>query len=204
MPAIVRLIVGVLTLAAIGRQLAIHVTAGFSVVNFASYFTNLSNLFAAGVLLRFAALSWAGRQPSQTDERLRVMAVVYMTVVGVVFSILLRDVDLGALRPWINVLLHYVMPVVVVADWLLQPGPAPSGRDWLLVPAFPLVYVVYLLARGAVVGWYPYPFLDPRLGSYGSVALHAVAIVALFLLTQWAVAASTRLLGRPGRPGAGR
>jgi hypothetical protein len=194
MPALARLIVGALTVAAIGRQLAIHVGAGYSVVNFFSYFTNLANLFAAGVLLRGAALSWAGRQPSPTDERLRGMAVVYMTVVGVVFSILLRNVDLGSLRPWINVLLHYVMPVVVVADWLLRPGGAlASARDWLLVPAGPLLYVVYVLGRGAIVGWYPYPFLDPRLGGYGSVAMHVVAIVALFLLTQWAVGKGTRL-----------
>ena len=122
-----------------------------------------------------------------------------MTVVGVVFSILLRNVDLGGLLPWINVLLHYVMPVAVVGDWLLQPGQPPSrGRDWLLVPALPLAYVVYVLIRGALVGWYPYPFLDPRLTSYASVGLHVVAIVALFLLTQWAVAVSTRLR-RAGR-----
>jgi len=190
---------GAVTVAAIGRQLAIHVDAGYSVVNFFSYFTNLANLFAAGVLLRGAALSWAGRQPSPTDERLRGMAVVYMTVVGVVFSILLRNVDLGSLRPWINVLLHYVMPAVVVADWLVRPGAAlASARDWLLVPAGPLLYVAYVLGRGAMVGWYPYPFLDPRLGGYGSVAVHVIAIVALFLLTQWAVSASTGLL-RSGR-----
>jgi hypothetical protein len=197
MPAVVRLIFGVLTVTAIGRQLAIHVGDGYGVVNFFSYFTNLANLFAAGVLLRGAALSWAGRQPSPTDQRLRAMAVVYMTVVGVVFSILLRNVDLGALRPWINVLLHYVMPVVVAADWLLRPGPAVgSARDWLLVPAPPLLYVVYVLVRGAIVGWYPYPFLDPRLGGYGSVAVHVIGIMALFLLTQWVVAASGRLRGR--------
>jgi hypothetical protein len=95
MHAAARLILGVLTLTAIGRQLAIHVGAGFSVLNFFSYFTNLSNLFAAGVLLRFAALSWAGRQPSRSDERLRGMAVVYMTVVGVVFSVLLRTSTLA-------------------------------------------------------------------------------------------------------------
>lgn len=200
MPAIARLIFGVLTLVAIGRQLTIHVGAGYSVVNFFSYFTNLANLFAAGVLLRGAVLTWTRRQPSPAHQRLRGMAVVYMTVVGIVFSVLLRDVDLGALLPWINVLLHYVMPVVVVADWLLRPGLAPTAvRDWVLVPAFPLLYVVYVLLRGALVGWYPYPFLDPRLGGYASVAVHVVAIVALFLLTQWVVAASTRLV-RQNRP----
>lgn len=205
MAAAVRLIFGVLTLAAIGQQLAIHVAAGSSVVNFFSYFTNLSNLFAAGVLLRLTALSWTGRRPSPVDERLRGMSVVYMTVVGVVFSLLLRNVDLGALRPWINVLLHYVMPLVVVADWLLRPGPPPSGaRDWLLALAFPLGYLGYVLARGAVVGWYPYPFLDPRLSGYGSVTLHVIAIVVLFLLTQWAVTASARKLGRAGGPAADR
>jgi FAR-17a/AIG1-like protein len=192
-----RLILGGLTLFAIGRQLAIHLAGGYSIVNFFSYFTNLANLLAAGMLLRTATLSSAGREPSPGEQRLRAMAVVYMTVVGVVFSILLRNVDLGGLRPWINVLLHYVMPVAIVADWLIQPGRPPNNaRDWVLVPAWPLVYVVYVLVRGALVGWYPYPFLDPKLGSYGRVALHVVAIVALFLLTQWAVAASTRLLRR--------
>lgn len=195
MPTIVRLVFGVLTLTAIGRQLAIHVAAGYSVVNFFSYFTNLANLFAAGVLLRFALLGAGGHPPSSADERLRAMSVVYMTVVGVVFSLLLRNVDLGALRPWINVLLHYVMPVVVVADWLLRPVRSQGGASgWLLVLAFPLAYVAYVLARGAIVGWYPYPFLDPRLGGYGSVTVHVVAIVALFLAVQWGVTVSTRRL----------
>jgi hypothetical protein len=197
MHRLARLTFGVLTFVAIGRQLVIHVGAGYSVVNFFSYFTNLANVFAAGVLLRGAALSWTGREPSPADQRLRGMAVVYMTVVGVVFSILLRNEDLGALRPWINVLLHYVMPVAVVADWLLRPGTTLAGaRDWLLVPAGPLLYVVYVLVRGAIVRWYPYPFLDPRLGGYGSVAAHVIAIVALFVMTQWGVAGTTRLLRR--------
>jgi hypothetical protein len=201
MPIIVRLVFGVLTLTAIGRQLAIHVAAGYSVVNFFSYFTNLANLFAAGVLLREVSRSWRGHETVATDDRLRAMAVVYLAVVGIVFAILLRDVDLGSLRPWINVLLHYVMPVVVVADWLLRPGLAPNrGRDWRLVPAFPLLYVVYVLTRGAVVGWYPYPFLDPRRDGYGSVALHVVAIVMVFLLAQCAVTASTRMLAKVRGP----
>ena len=44
---IARPIFALLTLAAVGRQLVIHVESGFSVVNFFSYFTNLSNLLAA-------------------------------------------------------------------------------------------------------------------------------------------------------------
>ncbi len=64
------------------------------------------------------------------------------------------------------------------------------------MPAFPIVYLIYLLTRGAVVGWYPYPFLNPAPDGYGRVVVHVIAIVALFLVTQWAVTASTRLLRR--------
>jgi hypothetical protein len=46
---------------------------------------------------------------------------------------------------------------------------------WWLV--FPAVYVLYTLARGRIVGWYPYYFLDPRPPhSYLAVGLYCLAI----------------------------
>lgn len=42
-----------------------------------------------------------------------------MVVVGIVFALLLRTMDLGSLLPWVNFLLDYVMPAVVLLDWLL-------------------------------------------------------------------------------------
>ena len=50
-----RMTFGLLALTAIGRQFVIQVQSGFSIVNFFSFFTNLSNIFAAVVLLRGAA-----------------------------------------------------------------------------------------------------------------------------------------------------
>lgn len=137
-----RLFFGVLTLVAIGTQLTIQLTIqvqlGYSVVNFFSFFTNLSNLFAAFVLLRGAARLIVRQAPSARDDVLRTAAAVYMTVVGIVFAILLRDADLGSLRPWVNTVLHYIMPVVVVADWLFQPPRTRlRTRQILLVQLFP-------------------------------------------------------------------
>jgi hypothetical protein len=107
-----------------------------------------------------------------------------MAIVGIVFSILLRDVDLGHLLPWINTVLHYIMPLVVVADWLILPPKSrlTFGRAaYSLV--YPLVYLVYVLIRGAIVGFYPYPFLNPaQVGGYGVVALYCVAIFVTFLI----------------------
>ncbi len=40
------------------------------------------------------------------------------------------------------------------------------------------MYLVYTLARGPIVGWYPYPFLDPaHAGGYVGVALYCVGIL---------------------------
>lgn len=47
-----------------------------------------------------------------------------------------------------------------------------------------------------VADWLLWPGTALGLGGYGSVTLHVVAIVALFLLTQWAVV--DRLPGRAG------
>jgi hypothetical protein len=113
-----------------------------------------------------------------------------------VFAILLRDVDLGALRPWVNIVLHYVMPVVLVVDWLVQPGPALTDRrSWILGQVFPLGYLSYVLTRGEIVHWYPYPFLNPRTDGYASVGLYVIGIMLLFVFTQWAMNVTTRVLG---------
>ena len=56
----------------------------------------------------------------------------------------------------------------------------------LLWQVFPLLYLIYVLVRGAIVGWYPYPFLDPaKVNGYGNVALYALGIMATFLLVSW-------------------
>ena len=176
-----RLAFGVLTLIAIGWQLSIHLSHGYDVLNFFSYFTNLSNLFAAVVLLLGAY--HLGVKSTAQNEALRAASVANMVVVGVVFAVLLRDVDLGSLLPWINFVLHTLMPCVVVADWLLQPPRAKLGaRQLLLALVFPAVYLLYVLVRGSSIGWYPYPFLNPALvGGYAGVAAYAAGLTATFV-----------------------
>ena len=75
------------------------------------------------------------------------------------------------------------MPIVLVVDWLLDPPSANlTYRQGLLWLIYPLVWIVYTLIRGALVGLYPYPFLDPDNGGYGSVAVYSVAILFLMVL----------------------
>lgn len=182
-----RLFFGLLTLTAIGTQLTIQVQQGFSLVNFFSYFTNLSNIFAAVVLIIGAIYLLQQREPTATDEIIRGTAVVCMALVGIVFSILLRNEDLGSLLPWVNIVLHYVMPVVMVLDWLYQPPKsklvAKQTVFWLI---FPFLYFVYSVIRGSIVGFYAYPFFNPaKVGGYGGVALYCLGILVAFLILSW-------------------
>jgi hypothetical protein len=180
-----RLVLGLLTLVAMASQFAIHVRMGANVVNFFSYFTNLSNLLAAGILL----LTARTRAASVWIDRGRALSAMNMAVVGIVFTLLLRNEDLGALQPWVNFVLHDLMPCAVVLDWLLDPPSTRLGiRDRVQFLVFPAAYLAYSLIRGAQTGWYPYPFLNPtHVGGYGGVAVYAIGITAIFLLIGWAL-----------------
>lgn len=193
-----RLFLALLALFAIAKQLSIHVGAGYSVVNFFSYFTNLSNLFASLVFIIAAFRLLQNRPPSAIDDLIRGSSVIAMVLVGIVYGVLLRGIDLGSLLPWINIVLHYVMPVAVVADWLYQPPRSKLGpkhiKYWLI---FPALYLIYSIVRGALVGWYAYPFFDPlKSGGYISVTFYCLGILAVFFVMSWLLVKSSLILKR--------
>ena len=55
-----RTILVALALTAIGQQLLLHIGASYNALNFFSYFTNLSNLFAVFVLL-LSVFGWPSK-----------------------------------------------------------------------------------------------------------------------------------------------
>jgi hypothetical protein len=181
-PAVYRGGFGVLTLVALGVQLRTgQQHPPFSAVNFFSFFTTLANLFGALVFLYVAA---TGARRSRGGELVRGAAALYLAITFLVYALLLSDIPLGIVQPWVNNVLHRVMPVAVALDWLFAPPRRrlALGRAWVWL-VFPLVYVAYSLIRGAVTGWYPYPFLNPtRDGGYLGVAVTCVAITGAFVV----------------------
>jgi hypothetical protein len=181
-----RAVFAALTLAAIAYQAyALAIQNALDAGNFFSFFTIQSNLFAAALFLAGAARRRAARSP--TWDFLRGAAVVFMVTTGVVFFLLLRDVSVDTQSSWVNTVVHELMPVVVAADWLIDPPgdhlPLSRGLLWL---CYPTAWIVYTLIRGALGGWYPYPFVNPANGGYATVALWCVAI-ALFMAAVCAV-----------------
>lgn len=178
----------ILILVAIGYQMSVSIAKGsFDAVNFFSFFTILSNLITA-VALFVAAVT----APSRGVDLLRGAAVVYMVTTFVVVVVLLSGADLQLAVPWVDFVVHKLMPVVVVLDWLLVPPRRhlSLGRCMIWL-AFPIAWLAYTMIRGPIAGWYPYPFLNPsRPGGYGSVAVTvvviAVGMVLLTVLASWA------------------
>jgi hypothetical protein len=113
-----------------------------------------------------------------------------MTVTLVVFALLLAGTDVDVTLPWVDTVVHRIMPIAVIVDWLIDPPrhriPVRTSLVWL---AYPLVWTGYTLVRGALTGWYPYPFLDPANGGYATAAVYVVAIyvfgIALCALVAW-------------------
>ncbi len=186
-----RIVFALLILVAIAYQFWQRTSVpDFRPANFFSFFTIESNLFAAAVLLWGASDATDARSTSMVD-RIRGAAVLYMSITGVVYGLLLAGYqqELQTTIPWVDTVLHRIIPLVMVADWLIVPPHTRiTMRAALVWLAYPLLYAAYSLVRGPLVGWYPYPFLDPdRAGGYAIVALYCLGIAAGTLLFTWLV-----------------
>jgi hypothetical protein len=189
-----RVFVALAIAAAVATQLAHNVRLSVFVPgNFFGYFTIQSNLFAAAVAL-YAAAGGPGASPVRLDL-IRGAAVLCTSLTGIVFSILLAGIDDGETIGWVNLVLHDLAPLAVVADWLVAPPRTRlslrQAATWLVLPA---AYVLATLARGALVHWYPYPFLDADTLGYGGVLAYIVVLGAGLVAGTVAVVAAGNAL----------
>jgi hypothetical protein len=176
----------------------------FSPGNFFSFFTIQSNILAATTLVLTALVRREER--SRRFDAVRGAAAFYIAITGVVFALLLSGLqeDLDTHIAFVNFVVHYLMPVVVVVDWFADPPRHRLGRTvalaWL---AYPLVWFGYTLVRGSSTGWYPYPFVDVDQHGYGGVLARAVVFLLAFaagaVLFAWLSDRRSReLRSRPG------
>jgi hypothetical protein len=186
--AVCRLLLATLILVTVAYALIDDLGDDFSAVSFFSYFTIESNLFAAGVLIA-AGLATLRGGTADGLALWRGAAVLYMATTGLGYVLLLSGSD-GGNGPdvWVNAVLHYVAPVAVVVDWLLDPPrrriPFERTIAWM---AFPAAFIVYTVLRGLAIDWYPYPFVDPDEHGYLGVAVASAFIGVAMLGFSWLI-----------------
>ncbi len=172
-----------LAVVAMTYQFAATADSAFQKANFFSFFTIQSNVLGAAALFALVLVPRARR--SSLFDGARTAAVLYMAITGVVFALLLSGLqeELQTTIPWVDFVVHKLMPIVLVADWLLDPPrhrlPRWTVLAWL---SYPLAWLGYTLARGEAVSWYPYPFVDVTKLGYDGVLSRSVVLAVGFAL----------------------
>jgi hypothetical protein len=154
-----------------------------TMITFFSFFTILTNILTASVFTAVAFHPKHGWGKWLCRPSAQAATAVYIAIVGMVYQLLLRQLWNPQGAQWVaDVLLHSMVPVGYVVYWLLfAPRAGLSWKDsvtWLIYPG---VYLVYVLARGAVSGSYPYPFVDVNVLGYGGVLARSGLLMLVFL-----------------------
>lgn len=157
---------------------------GTRIVRFASYLTIWSN-----VLVAWSALTLAlGRdRDTRIWRALRLNAVAICFGGGIVHFFFLRPLlDLEGWNLVADRLLHVVVPLLAVLGWAaFGPRGRASRSDLAPFLVVPVLWLGYTLVRGAIVDWYPYPFVDVAEHGYGVVAVNCLGVSALMLGIAW-------------------
>lgn len=163
-----------------------------------SYFTTWSNIVVA------IALTLLARQPlADTPWRrvLRLDSLLMITVTAIVYAVILSPLDprIGwskVTNPW----QHILVPAVTVLVWLIW-GPRGwiAGRTVVRAMVIPLTWVGWMLVRGAVIGAYPYGFVDVISLGYAKVFVTLMVILGFGLTVAALYWGLERLLLRAGQ-----
>jgi hypothetical protein len=182
-----------IVVAVVAQWLESAQTPTYSFWNFFGYFTIQSNLIIAVALAVALVAAVRRKRADLAVSVLRGAATVYIATTGIVYNTLLTGANVSASVPWSNDIVHKIIPVYAVLDWLLFSDRARLLLRhvwWFLL--YPAVWTTVVLVRGATDGWVPYPFLDPAQG-YGVVAIYVVGIAVSITLLGILVVGMSRL-----------
>lgn len=163
------------------------------------YFTITTALLSALVFLGVAA---GARAASAAWVVVGVMLAEVL--VGVVYTLLLHGLmELSGGSAVANALLHFALPVLAGLFWLLcsRKGELRPVHP-VLWAAYPLLYLLFAMWRGAVTGKYPYPFLDLTALGGVRVAMGVAGIAIGFFAVAFGLVALDGLLARYPRASA--
>jgi len=174
---------------ALVTQLYINITAkagslAETITRFFSYFTILTNLLVAiacTALLLKPGSKW-GRFFS--GQQAFTAITVYIVIVGLIYNTILRFTwDPQGMQRVVDEMLHSVIPVLVLLYWLIFVR--KNELQWKHIfpwQVFPFAYIIFVLVRGAVSGFYPYPFINAYSLGINKVVANSVGIALLFII----------------------
>jgi hypothetical protein len=169
-------------------------------VIYLGYFTVLTNLLVA--VAATAQLAWPESAAGRFFARPHAVGWVAVSIafVGIAYFTLLRHVwNPQGLQLLADVLMHYVVPSLMVlysAITLRRATLSWSAPLWWSL--YPLLYFLYVLVRGALLGRYPYSFIDVAKLGYALTLRNAVLLWIAFVVLAYVLIWLWRGLGEAG------
>lgn len=156
-----------------------------------SFFTIDSNVL---VLVVSILLAIRPERDGRLWRALHLTTLLSIAVTGTVFGFILAPgLQLREGAVVATTLFHTVSPALFALGWLLF---GPRRRwTWRILPlafALPILWLVTTFVRGALVDWYPYPFLDAGALGIGPALLGAALVLVYALLLAGIVLAVDR------------
>jgi hypothetical protein len=156
-----------------------NASVGATVVQYFSYYTILTNIMVAWV----TTLLFIRREDTSKRQKLLTAILVYILTVGLTYNTILRSLwKPEGLQLLADNLLHSIIPFLYLVFWTLfvrkQLLRWKDVWPWLI---YPLVYLMYILIRGAYFGVYPYPFIDVTQLGYARVMMNSLAVSGIIL-----------------------
>lgn len=173
---VMRLHIGARLALAAGDEVWVGIVGSFG------YFTVLTTLFMAVVLTVTACPTRLARMDFFMRPSVISAATTSVVLVALVYVLVLRQLwHPQGLRYWVDISLHYVIPLLFfIFWWLAVPASSLHWRQILWWLLYPLVYLMVILVRGCVNDFYPYPFVNVTDLGVLRVLINVAALLVLF------------------------
>ena len=200
------LLIGILALFGVSVQFIISINRAIAadnsvsqvVINMLGYFTILTNTFAAAVLIIVSLLPNSRIGKIFARPRFFGCVVTSMLWVGIGFHVLLSDYwSPDGMEAVTNYLNHYIVPSALLIIWIVFP-PKTQIPKWtpLFWEVYPVIYGIYIILRGELIGNYPYPFFDVNVIAYPKALVNGLVILLVILGIGYFVRTTVNLSSR--------
>ena len=154
------------------------------IIRYFSYFTLLTNLVVATCCTSLLLKPSSKLGYFFSAQKTMTAITVYILVVGLIYNVVLRFIwNPQGLQKLVDELLHSVIPLLFLLLWIFLVKKKSLKWNaffpWII---YPLLYLVFILIRGAFSGFYPYPFIDVNKLGYQKTLLNSLGVTILFVV----------------------
>jgi hypothetical protein len=153
------------------------------IIRYFSYFTITTNLIVSVCCSILLLKPNSTRDGFFSRQKTLTAITVYIIIVGIIYNSILRFIwNPQGLQRVVDELLHSVIPLLFLIYWLLFVE--KKKLHWqALLPwlTYPVVYIIFILIRGSVSGFYPYPFINVTQLGLQKALINAAGIALVFV-----------------------